>query len=459
MRRKPWSTYFAAFLFVIALVANLYVFLTREWESSFMPTSYATLYYPLDIPTIQKWTVQNRDTLQLHLVCNQDIAEWRVLTDGAQAQTAAGMQPVFRIDTADQKLHTYHLIPVSKNYCPTIEISVRFFSREFYGSLGMQHEDVYIVRSNVACGEFEQFTIADWVDDYGYVGERNLADAQRVLKQDIGILFTDPTFVKMEKLIPFLRKKLKGTGGVPKDEERWMDPWTLYNEMVAGTGKGWCTQNAQIYVFWANMAGIPTRFVFGARTQDNTIVYTGHAFAESFIREQNRWAFVDLSQGQIYIANKQGEVLNTAELFHLNQQNAFDSTFARIYVDYAWEKLPGVPRTDTVMSVSFPLCNANIRNEFTAHSILKYRRPPNVEDVRDIYTGLFTDRSFLTGNVERYLFKPQLAYSFYPTEGGETYLLRRVLFLGLVASFLLWAGALIASRVKRGSISKEASSG
>ena len=449
MTGRPWFSYFAAFLFLFVVIANLYVFFSREWESSFAPTSFATLYYPLDVPTIRKWTLPSRDSIQLHLVCTQNIGEWKILTDDGKPQTGYGMQPAFRIDTTFSVLHTYRLIPVPEHACPAIEIGIRFYSREFYASLGMQHDDVYIVRSNVACGEFEQYAVGEWVDDYRYVGEKNLADAQRLLRDEMGIRKEESTFAKMEKLVPYLRKKLRGSGGVPKDDERWMNPWMLYNEMVMGTGKGWCTQNAQVYVFWANQAGIPTRFVFGARTQDNTIVYTGHAFAECYIREQNRWAYVDLTQGQIYITNKLGEVLSTAELFHLNQHNAFDSTLARIYVDQTWEKLPGVTRTDTVMSVPFPLCNALVRSEFTAHSIFKYRRPPNVEDVREIYTGFFNDWTFLVGNLERYLFKPQLAYSFYPTEGGHTYLLRRALFLALLAALLLWIGAAMISRVKR----------
>jgi len=450
MTGRPWFSYFAAFVFLLAVIANLYLFFSREWESSFAPTSYATLYYPLDIPTIRKWKLPSRDTIQLHLAYTHTIAEWKILTDGGKPQAGHGMQPAFRIDTTFSQLHTYTLIPVPEHYCPAIEIGIRFYSKEFYGSLGMQHDDVYIVRANVPCGEFEQYTVGDWVDDYRYVGEKGLADAGSILRDEVGVHVTDPTFTKMEKLVPYLRKKLKGSVGIPKDDERWMNPWLLYNEMITGTGKGWCTQNAQVYVFWANQAGIPTRFVFGARTQDNTIVFTGHAFAESYIREQNRWAYVDLSQGQIYITNKQGEVLSTADLFHLNQHNAFDSTLARIYVDQTWEKLPGVSRTDTVMSVPFPLCNALVREEFTAHSIFKYRRPPNVEDVREIYTGFFKDWTFLAGNLERYLFKPQLAYSFYPTEGGQTYLLRRALFLGLLAAFLLWIGAVMLARVKRG---------
>jgi hypothetical protein len=146
------------------------------------------------------------------------------------------------------------------------------------------------------------------------------------------------------------------------------------------------------------------------------------------------------------MTNKEGLVLNTAELFHLNQQNAFDSTFARMYVDWQWENHPGFTGTDTVVTVPFVLCNDLVRSEFTSHAILKYRRPPNVEDVREIYTGFVRDRTFLLGNLERYLFKPQLAYSFYPTEGGGTYCVRRWLFWGLIVSFVIWVGLVFHGR-------------
>jgi len=98
------------------------------------------------------------------------------------------------------------------------------------------------------------------------------------------------------------------------------------------------------------------------------------------------------------------------------------------------------------VTVPFTLCNEAVRNEFPVNSILKYRRPPNVEDVRDIYSGFLKDRTFLSANLERYIFKPQLAYSFYPTEGGHTYFIRRLLFFSLIASIALW---MIAARLGR----------
>ena len=80
------------------------------------------------------------------------------------------MTPSFRIDTTFSELHTYRLVPVPKEACLPVEVSIRFYSREFYGSLGLGRPDVYVVRPTVPCGEFDQYSVADWIDDYSYVG-------------------------------------------------------------------------------------------------------------------------------------------------------------------------------------------------------------------------------------------------------------------------------------------------
>ncbi len=161
-----------------------------------------------------------------------------VFTDGEQPQTAVGMQPSFRIDATFSQLHADRLAPVPEDACRTIEITIRFYPTEFYASLGMDHEVVYIVRANVPCGDFRQFAVADWVDDYAYVGREDLAAVDRIIRDDVRTANGDPTFIRMEKLTRFLKDKLASIGGVPRDDERWMNPWVLYNELVAGTGNG-----------------------------------------------------------------------------------------------------------------------------------------------------------------------------------------------------------------------------
>lgn len=430
-------------LSIVLLIANVWHFMVRENEASYYPTSYATLYYPSDIPTIREWKKLSNGQLQVKITWTKNVDEWQILTDGTNAQTSIGNDPRFNVVDDEGKYHTYTLVPMPLGIAPEITLTIRFYSKKFYAERGMQHSDVYIISTDFPCGKFKQYPISHWIDDYDYVGKDDLAKADRIIHEEMGIQDDEPTFSKMEKLTRYLRITLKDARGVPKDDFRWMNPWLIYQEMIAGTGKGWCTQHGQIWTFFANRAGIQTRLMLGARTQDNEFVYSGHTWAESFIPEQNRWAFVDLSHSHIYITDKKGKVLNTAELFHLNQHDAFDSAYARIYKDWEWKDLPVEFEKDSVITTPFSSCNGVIKSEFSALSIFKYRRPPNVEDVRSIYKGFRKDATFLWGNLERYLFKPPLAYSFYPTEGKQNYFVRWALFFGFVLAFVSWVIAVI----------------
>ncbi len=425
-------------LMLVLLGANLWTFLTRDWESSFYPASYATLYYPTDIPSIRKWKVINRKELKIYISIYPPVKKWRVLCDGNEHQVVTGMNPCFKIHDSEQQLHHYEFIPLPEGSATSLNMTVQYYPKEFYHKMGLQHNDVYIVKPAVPLGDFKQFSVNDWVDSYDYVGQVDLAEVDKLLLYQAGINQNDSTISKIEKLTKFLRRQLINARGVPKDDERWMNPYRLYKEMVAGTAKGWCTQHAQLYVFFANRAGIPTRLLLGARTEGNSIFFTGHTWAESYLKEQQCWAFVDLSHGIICVTDKQGKVFNTLELMFLNQHETFDNIFARIYKDWEYQNLPFESDADSLTTVPFVACNQVVKQEFIPHAIIKFRRPPNVEDVRYIYDGFFKDKTFLWANLERYLFKPPLAYSFYPTEGMRTYLLRQSLFYGFLGVLLLF---------------------
>ncbi len=230
----------------------------------------------------------------------------------------------------------------------------------------------------------------------------------------------------------YLRTKLADSGGVPKDDFRWMDPWSMCQEMINGTGKGWCTQNAQIYVFFANRAGIPTRFVFGANTQDDVIIYNGHSWAESWVKEQNRWTYVDMTQSLYGVADKHGALLNTADILDLCEHDAFDGITAMIFKDWHWKNLPVAARPFTPVKVPFASVNWLAKQEYSRQAIIKYRHPPNVEDIRGVYSMLLKNRTFAWTNFKRYLYDPPAAYSKLPTDGPHTYRVRQGLFAALV---------------------------
>lgn len=430
------------------LIANVWYFLARDWESSYYPTTYATLYYPTDIPTIEWWHAKSLREIEVKIRWNRTVEAWRVTCDGENPQTVTGTCPVIQLRDDELQFHTYTLTPLPEGSGPDIKINIRFVSKEFYASRGMKLRDMYTLQPTCPVGKFPQLAVSDWVDDYQYVGAENLAEADRIIREDAGVQPGEPTLIKLEKIFRHLRQKLVNARGVPKDDFRWMNPFLIYQEMVAGTGKGWCTQHAQILVFFANCAGIPTRLLLGSRTQGNQFLYTGHTWAETFIAEQGRWAFVDLSSGLIYISDKNGQVLNTAEIMHLNQHDAFENTFARIYLDWQWKDLASEIPPDSFATVPFAGCNQVVKEEYPELALIKYRRPPNVEDVRTIYRDMLKDATYGWGNLERYLIKPPLAYSLYPTDGARTYWIRWGLFFSLMGVLAALVGAMLWRLVK-----------
>jgi len=442
-------------LCLLLLGANLYVFFTRDWESSYLPESYATLYHPLDVPTLREWKVEKHHVLRLDVAWNKTPEEWQVLVDGKAGATTPGNAPRIAISgpifdgTTNAPLtdfkHTYTLRPLPVGTGPDLTFSITYISAEFYRSKGMRRNEVYLVASDVPVGKFKRHPLSYWVDDYRYVGSAQLAAADKIVREEMGVTDADDTMARIEKIVRYVRLKLVNAGGVPKDDFRWMDPWTMFQEMVAGTGKGWCTQYAQIYTFFANRAGIPTRFVFGSNTQDDVIAYNGHSWAETWVKEQNRWSYVDMTRELFGVADRHGALLNTADILQLCQHDAFEGVTARIYKDWHWQDLPVETKPLTPVTVPFSAVNAVAKQEYTHQAIFKYRHSPNVEDLRGSYSMLLRDRTFAWTNFKRYLWDPPAAYSLLPTDGPRTYCIRQSLFAGL----LLALGLLGVASVRR----------
>lgn len=441
-----WCALLCAGLFA----ANVYVFLKREWEASHRGVDYAQLNYPLDAPTIRRWRIGRDLRLCPEIVWNRTPDQWQLLIDDQPGPTLPGGKPWIEpvgpaFDgapgaTLDHYRHRYVLRPLPAGSGPDVEFSLVTITRRFYGERGMHFPaDLAQVRTRVPTGRFKRFPVRHWVDDYRYMGATRLAEADRIVREEMGITEADAPLARMEKVIRHMRATLVNGGGVPKDDFRWADPLRIYQEMRDGTGKGWCTQNAQIYTFFANRAGVATRFVFGSTVQSNQLVYNGHSWAESYLPDQGRWVYVDPQASIVAVFDRNGLPLNSADVFHLCIHETLEGATARIFKDWSWKDVSVEAAPGTAVDVPFALVSKVARQEFNQQTIIKYRRPPNVEDIRDVYSMLAKDPTFAWTNFKRYLFVPDPAYSFLPTDGRATYRLRRSLFAGLVLSI----GALV----------------
>ncbi|MDB4385257.1 transglutaminase-like domain-containing protein [Opitutaceae bacterium] len=409
------------------LIANIVHIITRSWESSFYQTSYATIYFPTDVPTILEWH-ERKGGVEAELNWNQTADGWVILKNGEPHTSNDGPFPFFPELEDDIGWYDYTAIPQPEEIGDPLEIELRFLPNTYWSSVGLPRPDSYMIRTDIPHGRFKQYPVAEWIDDYSYLAEEDLAEIDRILTKEVGIKDSDGTLRVLEKLTAHFRDAL-GTRcrGNPDHDDRWRDPFTIYRNMRDGTGKGYCTQHTNIFLLFANRAGLSTRTTVGARTKDNNFVYTGHAWIETWVPEQGRWAWSDPSYALVYATNPQGEVINSVDLSHLRKQGTWAGVNVRVYKDWASPDLEGEEKT--FVDAPFPAVGDVVQRQFLNSAIYKWRRPPNVEDIRSDYTLLFKNWTFFWANLERYYFKPPLAIANYPTEGNRTYLVRH---------FLLW---------------------
>lgn len=439
---------------LVLLAANLCFFLKREWEASHRAVDYARLNFPLDAPSLRCWHLDGNSRLRPEIVWSHRPSRWQLLIDGQPGPILPGDAPWIELvgpdfDGApgarlDDFRRRYVLRPLPEGSGPDLEFQITRIARKYYRERGLHFpSDLEQIKTRLPVGRFTRHPVSYWTDDYRYLGAARLAEAGRILREDMRIVDTDTPLVRMEKIIRHLRTCWINAGGVPKDDFRWADPLRIYQEMRAGTGKGWCTQNAQVYTFFANRAGVATRYVFGATVQDNRHVYNGHSWAESYLAESGRWTYVDPQASIIATYGRDGAPLNSADLLHLCLHDALDGVTARIFKDWGWKDLPCEAAPGAAVNVPFSLVARVARKEFNLQTIIKYRRPPNVEDIRDLYAMLLRDPTFAWTNFRRYLFEPAPAYSLLPTEGARLYRMRRTLFVGLGLSLVLLAVSLV----------------
>jgi hypothetical protein len=405
-------------LFIIGLAANVALYLTRDKRDSYYPATYKTLYVPSDVPALTGTRIVERGRVELVVPSKTVYESWRVTDDTGESYATTGKYPVVKLK--DYR-HSYEVEPQGAAG-PEMTFNFGYYPSEYYKKGGRTQADNYwLVSASIPVGKFARRPLADWASDYGYIDAADREEARRMLREEMGVADADSTMAKIEKIGCWLITNWKGRGGTPSDViEKTESPLKILKMVLAGEGKIWCSQHALIYHFFANMAGMPTRLMSLAGRVD-TVITTGHAFAETFIPEIGAWAKVDVSLNKLFILDPDGQPLTSADVYHAINSGNIEALTARVCRDGAAVSEPYAGEND----------NDSYYFSYGAH--LVYR------------PGSGRTRSQLA----RYLFKPDLAYSLDASALRCTYDLRRAAFGAWAVIALLWVIALVRFAVKK----------
>lgn len=403
----------AAALLLLLTAANLAVYLTRHEIDMFVPATYKTLYHPTDVPTLVDTRVLAKGRLRLEIAMREPERRWIVTDDAGGRAEQTGESPVLELK---EFIHAYEIELPGRT--PPFRISVRFgfYTSEYYKKGGRTQPDNYwLISASIPMGKFRQFPLSHWIDTFPYVSAGEKDEARRILREDMKVAGGESAIEKIEKICAYQGLLYRTQAGTPDDrmkDER--SPLKIFRRVQAKEGKIWCTQMALIYHFFANLAGVPTRLITLNGHLGPTIT-TGHSFAESFVPERDGWARVDPSGNKFLVWNREGRLLNSADILHAVLNGSSSDLSARTL------------KEGEVVTVPYGEANAGDIQMFSPGAQLIYRRGNYKAD----------------GAVARYLFAPNLAYSLGADYAGRLYLRRWLLFLAWALALIVFLSALL----------------
>ncbi len=408
-KRLAWLTA----LFLVGVAANIGVYLTRDQRDFYYPSTHKTLYVPSDISALTGTRVVERGHVEFRIQSSDTPSQWKITDDAGETYNSVGRYPVVKLK--DYR-HSYELEPLGGSI-PGKKMIIQFgyYPSEYYKKGGRTQPDNYwLVSASIPVGQFKRYPLSFWASDYSDIDQADRDEARRILREDIGVGNADNTVAKIEKIGCWLITQWQGCSGTPSDSiEKERSPLKIFQSVLSGQGKIWCSQHALIYHFFANMAGMPTRLVSLAGRIDNVIT-TGHAFAETFIPEQGIWAKVDASLNKLLILDPEGRPLNCADFYQAVLSGNVQALTARTCRDGAVVSLPYVEGMDA----------DSYYYSYGSHLVFRPARARN------------------QSKIAKYLFQPDFAYSLDASRLIRVYWLRRGLFLLGGIIFVLWAAAL-----------------
>lgn len=271
--------------------------------------NYNELYFSEETYRIKGLKVKDADSLMLNISPNPAKINWTILDPTGHSYTLKSVElPTIKLK---EGINTYTVTSdADHKTIKSIVISIEYLPEDNY---------TFIVNSTLPLIEYEIFSTTRWTAFSNSVTENELLETKKIIAENIKLSDSLPTIEKIKLISSFLVSRLGQSEGSPFGDMKQQTPLSQYNLACSKQNKVDCAIYTDVFHLFANCAGIPTRKIGVAGWMDY-IGISGHVFNECYIKEEGKWAFVDLTSKKVLVLNENNEVLNSVDL--LNSINA-----------------------------------------------------------------------------------------------------------------------------------------
>ncbi len=308
------STLLVVFLFFI----NRYIYVNRFDGYLYTDALNYNEFYRVDENyRIQGFERLPQDSCKLKILPLPAKCDWVIKDSKGNNYTSKSNElPVIKLMTG---VNNYTISAIGNNELRAVKLKIEYHPEENYP---------YVVSSNLPLIDYQLYPIDRWTKLSKSISSDEINEVKKILREDIMVSDTNTTVEKIEKIGTYLIKKLRAVEGSPSGDIKQQTPLTQFKIACSKTNQIDCANYCDIFHLFANVAGVPTRKIaVGGWVSDAMI--SGHVFNESYVKEQKRWAFVDLTSKKLMVINNtKKKVLNTIDLLNIKNSKVYGAESA-----------------------------------------------------------------------------------------------------------------------------------
>lgn len=307
-------------IFFASSLGSVWVFVNRadlaelEWQSA----SHGDVYgLPSPGPRMNGFSYANQQlTIEIENV--GACTGWHVSGPDGLNLSLQSRHPTFPIVKGQ---HEYVITPTGCSTPPVVEnlkFELLMAPRETVTSDIVEEDVVRLMSMPLVLSDRPGPDFDRWAPPAEDFGEADVQRARDFLATH-GITDAMSSLEKVARISHALSSTLPS--GNPPEYLNRMSPMGILDEALSGRAKVFCRQRSLTQVFISNVAGVPSRMVWSGPVV-NGVMISSHGFMESYIAEQSRWAYSDISHSISYMTDRNGHVLNAADVLSVISNHA-----------------------------------------------------------------------------------------------------------------------------------------